>query len=215
MALHTLARTHPRLTGATLLGLVVGVAAPIHDTGMRILTGWNAGVWLYLALALWLAIRSRADQVQHTAQIEDENAGLVLVTVCVAIFASLAAIGVELAGSKGMKPDVQALHYGVTGLTIVGSWLLTGIIFALHYARTFYVSNAKKPVLRFPDDESRPDYWDFFYFSFTLSAAVQTSDVGVASRPMRRVVLAHSLLGFIFNTAILGFSINIAAGLIN
>jgi uncharacterized membrane protein len=31
---------------------------------------------------------------------------------------------------------------------------------------------------------------------------------------MRRVVLAHSLVGFVFNTAILGFTINIAAGLL-
>lgn len=215
MALHTLARTHPRLTAAALLGIVVGALVPIQDVGMRVLTGWNAGIWLYLALALWLAIRSRPDQVRQTAQVEDENAGLVLVTVCVAIIASLAAIGVELAGSKGLSPSMQALRYAVTGLTVVGSWLLTGVIFALHYARLFYTSSSKSPTLRFPDEETRPDYWDFFYFSFTLSVAVQTSDVGVASRTLRRVVLGHSLLGFVFNTAILGFSINIAAGLIN
>ena len=51
------------------------------------------------------------------------------------------------------------------------------------------------------------------YFSFTLSVAVQTSDVEVATREMRKAVLGHSLLGFLFNTAVLGFSINIAAGL--
>lgn len=215
MALHTLARTHPRLTGSALLGIVTGALVPIPDLGMRVLTGWNAGVWFYLALVLWLTLHARADQVRETAQVEDENAGMVLITVCVAIIASFAAIGVELAGSKGMKPDVQALHYGVTGLTIVGSWLLTGVIFALHYARHFYTSNAKQPVLRFPEGENHPDYWDFLYFSFTIGVAVQTSDVGIASRAMRRVVLGHSLLGFVFNTAILGFSINIAAGLIN
>ncbi|WP_213880509.1 DUF1345 domain-containing protein [Pseudomonas sp. dw_358] len=215
MALHTLARTHPRLTGSTVLGIVVGFAVPIHDLGMRVLTGWNAGVWCYLALMLWLAMHSRADQVQRTAQIEDENAGLVLITVCVATLASLAAIGIELAGSKGLKADVQALHYAVTGLTIVGSWLMTGMIFALHYARLFYISDNHKPALSFPDGEKRPDYWDFLYFSFTISVAVQTSDVGVASGAMRRIVLGHSLLGFLFNTAILGFSINIAAGLLN
>ena len=43
--------------------------------------------------------------------------------------------------------------------------------------------------------------------------AVQTSDVGVATRDLRKIVLAQSLIGFLFNTAILGFSINIAAGL--
>ena len=42
---------------------------------------------------------------------------------------------------------------------------------------------------------------------------MQTSDVGVATRQMRRIVLAQSLICFVFNTAILGFSINIAASL--
>lgn len=68
--------------------------------------------------------------------------------------------------------------------------------------------------MRFADNERNPDYWDFHYFSFTISVAVQTSDVGVGGRGMRRVVLAHSLVGFVFNTAILGFTINIAAGLL-
>jgi uncharacterized membrane protein len=34
------------------------------------------------------------------------------------------------------------------------------------------------------------------------------------SRTMRKTVLAQSLLSFVFNVAILGFSVNIAAGLV-
>lgn len=40
------------------------------------------------------------------------------------------------------------------------------------------------------------------------------SDVGVATRGVRKIVLPQSLIGFVFNTAILGFSINIAAGMV-
>jgi uncharacterized membrane protein len=87
------------------------------------------------------------------------------------------------------------------------------VIFSLHYARLFYTWRGKDPALRFADGELNPDYWDFLYFSFTISVAVQTSDVGVATRSLRKVVLAQSLIGFLFNTSILGFSINIAAGL--
>jgi uncharacterized membrane protein len=43
---------------------------------------------------------------------------------------------------------------------------------------------------------------------------MQTSDVVVVTRQMRRTVLAHSILSFMFNAAILGFSINIAAGIV-
>jgi uncharacterized membrane protein len=100
-------------------------------------------------------------------------------------------------------------------LTVIGSWLLIGVIFSVHYARLFYTWAGKDPALRFAEGLTTPNYWDFLYFSFTISAAVQTSDVGVATRDLRKIVLAQTLIGFLFNTAILGFSINIAAGLFN
>ncbi|MPR02288.1 DUF1345 domain-containing protein [Pseudomonas sp. MAFF 212408] len=208
-----LARTHPRLSSAAVLGLAVGILAPADTLISKILIGWNAGVWIYLLLMLWLTSRSQADDVKRIAEIEDENAGLVLFMVCIAAIASLATITVNLVGSKDLDSTARLLHYGFTGMTVIGSWLLTGVIFSVHYARLFYTWEGDEPALRFADDLRNPNYWDFLYFSFTIGVAVQTADVGVATRSMRKVVLGQSLIGFLFNTAILGFSINIAAGL--
>ncbi|WP_428553907.1 DUF1345 domain-containing protein [Pseudomonas edaphica] len=207
------ARTHPRLSSAAVLGLAVGILAPADTLISKILIGWNAGVWTYLALMLWLTSRSRADDVKRIAEIEDENAGLVLFMVCIAAIASLATITVNLVGSKDLDSTARLLHYGFTGMTVIGSWLLTGVIFSVHYARLFYTWEGDEPALRFAEGLRNPNYWDFLYFSFTIGVAVQTADVGVATRAMRKVVLGQSLIGFLFNTAILGFSINIAAGL--
>ncbi|QXH33837.1 DUF1345 domain-containing protein [Pseudomonas muyukensis] len=215
MAFLRLTRTHPRLSFATLAGLLGGWLIPADDTVQRILAGWNLGVWLYLLMVLWLSLRASAGQVRKVARLEDENAGLVLITVCVSAIASLAAVTLQLVSSRGLEGSALALHYLYTGLTVAGSWLLIGCIFSLHYARLFYTGDRHEPPLRFADGERNPDYWDFHYFAFTISVAVQTSDIGVAGRAMRRVVLAHSLVGFVFNTAILGFTINIAAGLLN
>jgi len=214
MALHRLTRSHPRLSIAALAGWASAWLIPGADTIQRILAGWNIGVWLYLLLVLWLTCHATPEKVRTVARVEDENAGLVLFTVCIAAIASLAAVTLQLASSRGLQGTDQALHYLYTGLTIAGSWLLIGCIFSLHYARLFYTSEGDDPALRFADGERNPDYWDFHYFSFTISVAVQTSDVGVSGRGMRKVVLAHSLVGFVFNTAILGFTINIAAGLL-
>ncbi|PHN26100.1 DUF1345 domain-containing protein [Pseudomonas sp. ICMP 460] len=208
-----LARTHPRLSSAAVLGLAVGILAPADTLISKILIGWNAGVWTYLLLMLWLTSRSQADDVKRIAEVEDENAGLVLFMVCIAAIASLATITVNLVGSKDLDNTARLLHYGFTGMTVIGSWLLTGVIFSVHYARLFYTWEGDEPALRFADDLRTPNYWDFLYFSFTIGVAVQTADVGVATRSMRKVVLGQSLIGFLFNTAILGFSINIAAGL--
>jgi uncharacterized membrane protein len=182
-----LTHSHPRLSAATMLGIAAGILIPADSVISKILIGWNSGVWIYLLLMLWLTVRSKATDVKRIAEIEDENAGLVLLVVCIAALASLA----------------------------IGSWLLIGVIFSVHYARLFYTWEGKEPALRFAEGLTTPNYWDFLYFSFTVGVAVQTSDVGVATRDLRKIVLAQSLIGFLFNTAILGFSINIAAGLFN
>ncbi|WP_460115270.1 DUF1345 domain-containing protein [Pseudomonas sp. H2_D02] len=208
-----LTRTHPRLSLATVTGLAAGLLIPADSVIGKILIGWNAGVWTYLVLMFWLTVRAKAPDVKRIAEMEDENAGLVLLMVCIAALASLATITFELAGSRDLATAGKLLHYGVTALTVIGSWLLIGVIFSVHYARLYYTWDGKEPALRFAEGLTTPNYWDFLYFSFTIGVAVQTSDVGVATRQLRKIVLAQSLIGFVFNTAILGFSINIAAGL--
>jgi uncharacterized membrane protein len=110
---------------------------------------------------------------------------------------------------------VAALHYAFTALTVIGSWLLVGVMYCFHYAHLYYTANKHTLPLEFPDRHTQPNYWDFLYFSFTLSVAVQTSDVTVKTRAMRKLVLGHCVLAFFFNLVILGLSVNIAASLVN
>ncbi|MBP0597813.1 DUF1345 domain-containing protein [Herbaspirillum sp. LeCh32-8] len=206
-------QVHPRLLIAIAVGLVAGLIIPTGSFVTHCLIGWNAGVWTYL-LTIWLMmVRADADDAKRLAETEDESAQLVLCMVCVAAIASLVAILLELAGSHGDAGKLA--RYAFTGATVLGSWLLIGTIFTLHYARLFYAEDDDQQALplRFADGRATPDYWDFLYFSFTISVAVQTSDVGVATRALRKAVLAHSLICFLFNAAIIGLSINIAAGL--
>ncbi len=208
-------QVHPRL----LIGIGVGIAAsvliPASTWIGRSLIGWNAGVWFYL-LSLWvMMLRADAKAVKRLAETEDESAHVVLVMVCVAAIASLLAILLELGGSSHHDEGGRLLRYAFTASTVFGSWALIGTIFTLHYARLFYADDDDPEALplRFPDGIRNPGYWDFLYFAFTISVAVQTSDVAVASRAVRKAVLAHSLICFVFNAAIIGLSINIAAGL--
>lgn len=205
---------HPRLLIAIAIGALGSLLWPERDMVTRLLLGWNLGVACYL-LSIWsMMAGAKPAEVKRLAEIEDESAHLVLVTVCVAAMASLAAIIIELAGASQQAQSSRLWRYAFTGGTVMGSWFLIGTIFTLHYARLFYSANdGTDAPLRFAENERTPDYWDFLYFSFTISVAVQTSDVAVATRALRRTVLAHSIIGFVFNAAILGLSINIAAGL--
>lgn len=207
---------HPRLVVAIVIGALGYTLWPSGAVVTRLLAGWNVGVWCYL-LSMWFKMAgAHATDVKRLAESEDESAQLVLVMICTAALASLAAIIVELTGAAHRQGQYQLWCYVFTAGTVLGSWFLIGTIFTLHYARLFYnagTDSAELP-LRFADGEKNPDYWDFLYFSFTISVAVQTSDVSVATRALRKTVLAHSVIGFLFNAAILGLSINIAAGLV-
>ena len=98
---------------------------------------------------------------------------------------------------------------------MIGSWLLLPTLFALTYASAYYgpipIAGSPFPARR---ASFEPDHTDFLYFSFTIAVTAQTSDVAVTTREMRRLVLCQSVLSFVFNTTILAFAINAAAGVL-
>jgi uncharacterized membrane protein len=180
----------------------------------KTLIAWNVAVWVYLILFAWLLHGSSHESVKQVAEREDNSALTVLFILTCAATASLIAIVFELSSVRAMSAEIRILKYLFTGITVVGAWLLLGALFTFHYALLFYRSPKEQRALQFPNHEEHPDYWDFLYFSFTIAVALQTSDVAVMSRQIRKTVLAQSVLSFIFNAAILGFSINIAAGIV-
>jgi uncharacterized membrane protein len=212
---HRFFSTRPHLTLAIAFGAVVALMVPDSFAIItRALIAWNAAVWSYLIGMMWVIVRADHRKVRATADKQDERAGMVLVTLIVASLVSLSAIFFELSQLADAKGAALAWRYVLTVLTLFGSWLLVGMLFCFHYAHMYYRCGSKGLPLKFPDDEKEPDYWDFLYFSFTLSVAVQTSDVSVMTKGMRKLVLGHCVLNFFFNLVILGLSINIAAGLI-
>jgi uncharacterized membrane protein len=213
---HRFVHHRPRLAIAIVAGAAAGLLLPPDWTALtRALTGWNIGVWAYLLSVMWLVMHANPDKVRAIAEREDNGAVAVLAVMSIAAIISLAAIVLELATSRELSFSHRLGRYGFTAVTVIGAWLMVGMLFTFHYAHMFYQSAADKRPLLFPEHESRPDYWDFLYFSFTIAVAAQTSDVLVMSRAMRKVVLAQSVLSFLFNVSILGLSINIAAGLVS
>jgi uncharacterized membrane protein len=207
--------SRPHLTVAILFGAVVALMLPNSLAIMtRALVAWNAAVWSYLIAMMWIIMRADHRKVRETADKQDESAAMVLIALLVGSVFSLCAIFFELSELADAKGAEKAMRYVLTVLTLFGSWLLVGFLFCFHYAHAYYLGSPKVPPLKFPDDEKEPDYWDFLYFSFTISVAVQTSDVCIMTRRMRKLALGHSVLNFFFNLVILGLSINIAAGLI-
>jgi uncharacterized membrane protein len=212
-------RARPRMVVAVLIGIAAGASVPGNfDPITRALLGWNAGVWLYLVLIAHSMFRADHARLRKAALAHAEGALLVSVAMVTAALASLAAIALELAAAKaaGATGTPHAVpQIALTLVTVIGSWLLIPTLFMLNYA-TLYYSDDRGIGLHFPlaaGKEPRPNYADFAYFSFTIAVALQTADVVVTTTRMRQLVLAQSVLGFVFNTTILAFLVNIAAGL--
>jgi uncharacterized membrane protein len=198
-------RARPRLAIGTIIGLAVLWLAPAWLHGStRALAAWDAGSSVYLGLALTMMIRSGPSRMHWRAR---------LLTV-VAATASLAAIVMELIGTKGQPSPARELHLALAGATVLCSWLLVHTSFALHYAHEHYVEHARdgSPALQFPGGGD-PDYLDFLYFSVVIGATSQTADISIASPRLRRFALLHCIVAFLFNTTLLALTINIAAGL--
>jgi uncharacterized membrane protein len=180
----------------------------------RVLAAWDAAAALYLVLAWIMMSRSNVDSMRKRAQQEDEAALVILALTVTASVASLGAIAAELAGIGGAESAGQATRLALAGVTILCSWFFLHTVFAVHYAHEFYGDAGEDRGLAFPQ-EPAPDYWDFMYFAYTIGAAAQTSDVTITTRRMRRLVLAHTVLSFLFNTTVLALVINVGAGLLS
>jgi uncharacterized membrane protein len=208
-------RARPRLTASMSVGAAAALLLPSSLSPVsRALLGWNVAVWLYLVLMGWMMMRADHAHLRRVAVAQAEGAATVLAIVSTACVVSLLGIVVELSAAKVPGAHHALPHVAFALATVAGSWLLLPMVFALTYASVYYRA-AHGSGLAFPgaDDAFKPDYGDFLYFSFTIAVAAQTADVDVTSTALRRLVLLQSVLSFVFNTAILAFTINIAASM--
>jgi len=183
-------RNHPRVWIAAALGVAVFLSLPSGwSLATRVLVAWDCGVSSFLTLLLILGV------------------------VVIAAALSLVAIVQPLATLRHAQGSERIWHFVLAAVTLADSWLLVPAMFTTHYADLFYSCPKGDRPLSFPDTDM-PIFWDFAYFSFTIAAACQTADIYTRRSSIRRVVLMHEVISFLFNASILGFAINVTAGLI-
>ena len=213
-------RTHPRLLGAAAVAAFFYFLLPGWTaTATRCLFAFDGGAVVFLAAVWVMMARATPDGMRRRAELEDEGRYTILTLSVTAAIAILLTIVFELHGVKDLPPDQAAIRVAGAAATILLSWFFMNTIFALHYAHGYYgdadPSSEYKPTggLAFPGCR-QPDYWDFLYFSFVVGMTFQVSDVQIEDHGLRRNVLAHGVLAFLFNVVIVALTINIVAGLI-
>jgi uncharacterized membrane protein len=205
---------HAKLWVAAVVGGVICSALP-HPWAIltRALVGWNAAVLILLPLTYMHLRGLNAKQLRERYRADDPSASVILLVVVGSAILSVAAIVAFLGTLKSVAPHDKLAHVLLAALTIIDSWLLVPTMFTVHYADMFYSAEVGEQPLRFPETPE-PVFWDFAYFSFTIAAACQTADVETTQVAIRRTVMAQSIISFLFNLAILGFAVNVTAGLL-
>ena len=119
--------------------------------------------------------------------------------------------------AKEAHAAMKVVHIALAFVTVVASWLMVQMIFALHYAHEYYGvdedDGARDAMgIEFPGTLD-PDYWDFLYFAIVIGVACATADANITSKGLRQIATVHCMVAFAFNTIIVALTINLTAGL--
>jgi uncharacterized membrane protein len=175
---------------------------------------------VYGALVLREMPKLTADYLSKRARAADLPVLLIFLITAIVVAASI----LSLFQVINSKDDPYPLELALALLAIPLGWFAIHAMTALHYAHVYWFddsetdsgskSKKKMPVggLTFAGKE-RPEGWDFLYFSTTVGMTSQTSDTEVSTTQMRRIVLAHSIVSFFFNTVIVAAAVNLAVSL--
>ena len=199
----------------TGIGLIVAVALLWFVAWeLALVAGWDAAALAFLTIIWPIIIRADSPGVQQLATREDETRGSAALLLLGASVASLLGAGfaLSLAGRESGPP--RALLTGLAVLTVALSWTVVNTVYTLRYADLHYRSRTVGIAFGDADGPERPSYRDFAYVAFTIGMCYQVSDTTIRDPRIRRTVLAHAFLSYVFGVVIVGGSVNLIAGLI-
>jgi uncharacterized membrane protein len=213
---HVPGRAHARLIAAGGAGIVAALLVPARlGLVSRILAGWDVGALVLATFAWAIILESGVEETRRHAATQDPGRRAVGLLVILTSAISLLATAVILRQARNCPPAMRELFVALCILAVASAWVLTHTAYALRYAHLYYRDDEEGVGgLSLPNDAA-PAYLDFAYFAFTIGMCFQVSDIGVSSPQIRRAVLGHSVLSFLYNTAILATAINLAVGTFN
>ncbi len=197
-----------RLAVAIPLGVMATVIAPADVAlGIRAVVGWDVAAATLVAINWWGILRRDSKATAEHAAAEDPGRMLVFLIALASSVFSLFAAAVVLREARHFSPREAPVWTVLALLAVVLSWLLTHTAYSLRYAHLYYRHGLAQGLV-FPGGRP-PAEIDFAYFSFTLGMCFQVSDVSIQSSRIRRTVLGHALLSFVYNTTILALALNL------
>ncbi|MGI9193085.1 MAG: DUF1345 domain-containing protein [Actinomycetota bacterium] len=195
---------------AAVCGLAGGfLASRITHWQTSVLLGWDTAAMVFLVW-VWADVRGKDSKATgEMATREDNSRAIADLMLNGASLASLVGVFFALVKAADLQGGDKAALTVIAIVSVLTSWMVVHVVFMLHYAHLYY----SKPQggIDFHDDHD-PQYTDFAYLAFTIGTTYQVSDTELNSGIVRRSVLRHALLSYVFGTAIVATMINVVAG---
>lgn len=205
-------RHHGRFYLAALAGILAWLAVGGVEGPFRSVIAGDVFFAVYLVLMAVHASRGTPDRLRQQASVEDEGVVLIILLTLAAVGFSLLAV-FSLLNQPGGN---NALRLALTIASVPLGWLMLHTLAAFHYAHRYYTKDDPDDAqsddaggLQFPATDE-PSASDFVYHAFVIGMTAQVSDIQVTGSGMRRLVLAHSIVSFFYNTVLLALAVNAA-----
>jgi uncharacterized membrane protein len=207
-----------RVALSAALGAASGVAAgAFGDWIYASSVGWDVAALVYLA-STWLAIAGMDSAATEAhATVEDPTKRATQAIVLAASVGSLVAVALLLFKTRSSTGEAEVLVATLAVATIAVSWFVVHTLFTLRYALLYYDPNAGGTTDAVGGIDfgrsARPRYADFAYLAFTIGMTFQVSDTQVETSELRRTVLRHAFLSYLFGSLILAGTVNLLVSL--
>jgi uncharacterized membrane protein len=210
-----------------LIGAVVCVvAAIVFSMGFALITGrgpstlittyvsWDVFAISQIVLVLLAYARATPQQLpdllRHTGTRRraanlwsaGEGPGTAVTLAVIALVGAVVLPRISGVDAGGRLAETLVIASGV-----ILSWIVVVVSFTVFYARRAIQHGG----LEFPGGDPEQGWVDYLYFALSVSSTFGTTDVTVTTTRMRRSVLSHAAIAFVFNTVILAILVGAVA----
>ena len=200
---------------AFIVGLIVTVVLlPFATWGLALAGGWDAATLVFLLTTWPIIVQADSSRAPQLAAREDETEGSARALLVGASVASLLGAGYALHLAGRDSGASRVLLIGVAVLTVVLSWTVINTVYTLRYADQHFRSKPGGIAFGTEEGQQHPGYRDFAYVAFTIGMSYQVSDTTLRDPQVRRTVLAHAILSYVFSVVIVAGTVNLISGLL-
>jgi uncharacterized membrane protein len=199
----------------SIVAALVGVAAaflvaPFLGIAAGLLAGWSGFAVTSVAWVAILIWPMDGARTRAHAREEDPGRSVARLVALIGSVASLGAVTVVLIQTQNTSELESYFLAAIAVVSVAASWTLIQADYMLRVAHIYYGD----PVggIDF-NEEEEPSYTDFAYFSLGIGMGYQVGDSAVRTNEIRRLVIAQSLLAYLFGAVIIGTVVNLVIDL--